>query len=428
MRMAPSTRFLLMIACPFLALVLGWQLGVRYEMQTFAQQQHQLIQVLTGASGSGNTVQADPEKEVNIGLLWDTWRILMNSYIEPSDLNAQKMVYGAISGMVAAVGDPYTVFMTPTDSKSFQDVMEGNLEGIGAELENRNGQIVIVAPLKGSPAEKAGLKPEDVILKVNDADVSGKKLEDIVALIRGHAGTTVSLTINRVGVKAPVVVKLTRQSIHVPSVESKVIKTATGSVGYVALNQFGNESSGEVMKAIQGFPQKDIKGIILDLRYNGGGLLDGAVDIVSMFVKEGKVVTVEERGRDPEVHNVTGNPIAADVPLVVLINEGSASASEITAGALQDLSRAKIIGMQSFGKGTVQQVIDLPGGAGLRVTVARWLTPSGHNLGKKGVTPDIVIDRTDDDFKAGRDPQLLAAQEWLLDHRNIGKTGSGTMK
>lgn len=418
------TKIWTVIALPLLTLLIGWQLGVRY-----TSQQNALFNAFH-ESGSGQTVISNPEKEVDISLIWSVWNVLQQRYIDPSKLQIRPMVYGAVSGLVEAIGDPYTVFMTPKDAKAFSDLMEGNLEGIGAQLEEKNGYVVIVAPLKSSPAEKAGLLPNDVIVKVDGKDVTGDRLDDIVSRVRGKQGTKVTLGILREKETKILSITIIRDAIHVPSVETKTVTSQTGSVAYIALNQFGDASTSELTKALRDVDQKKVKGLVLDLRFNGGGLLEGAVELVSMFLKEGKVVTVEQRGERPEEHFVSGNAIAANLPLVVLINSGSASASEITAGALQDLHRAKIVGTQSYGKGTVQQLVDLPGGSTLRMTIARWLTPSGHDLSKKGVTPDIVIDRTVEEAKAKKDPQLDVAVAWLVSGKDItgGKsmTSSGT--
>ncbi len=414
--MSSSVRTVRLILLPVLTLILGWQLGARTENIRFAQEQLRVREMLQGGpgSGSGQIVKGDPEKVVDISIVWSVWRLLNSHYIDPSQLQIRKMVYGAASGLTAAVGDPYTVFMTPSDNRAFEDAMSGTLEGIGAQMEVRDGHIMIVAPLKRSPAEKAGLKPKDVVIAVNAEDVTGMKLEDVVGKIRGPKGTSVTLSVVHDGGQGPVEVTIRRASIHVPSVETKTVQTATGSIAYIALNQFGDTSIEEMRKAVIAVDPSKVKGIILDLRYNGGGYLEGAVDLVSMFLQQGNVVTVHERDKQPAVQSVSGEPILATLPLAVLVNAGTASASEITAGALQDAHRATIVGTQSFGKGTVQQIIALPDGSSLRVTIAKWLTPSGHDLSKKGITPDIVIDRTEDDFQADRDPQLDSAVTYLL--------------
>lgn len=400
-------RALVLGLLPLIALALGFQIGVSYESQSL-QNERERIEELYTLAGSGQTVKTDPEKEVDISLLWGVWRLLDRHYVNPSELKIDEMVYGAVSGMVAAVGDPYTVFMTPPDTKEFEDALSGTLEGIGAQLDLVNNEVVVVAPLKGSPAEKSGVQPQDIILEVNGKTLDGLSLDEVVGMIRGPKGSTVTLGIARKGNRELLRITVTREAIHIPSVESKTQQTAQGTIGILILNQFGDESIPEIKKALSTFP-KDMKGIVLDLRYNGGGYLDGAVDLVSMFQATGDVVSVQRRDVPPEVHRVTGQTLFPTTPLVVLINEGSASASEITAGALQDSKRATVIGVKSFGKGTVQEILDLPGGSTLRVTTAKWLTPSGHDIGKKGIVPDILIGRTIEQYRAAKDPQLEAA-------------------
>ena len=410
---------LTLIVLPILTLILGIQVGVLYE-----QKQVRLLTrpVHTGEQQTGTgRVLTDPEHEVDISLLWTTWRTLLEHYIAPQELRTDSMVYGAISGMVRGVGDPYTLFMTPKENEDFRQELGGKLHGIGAELSLKNGLIIVVAPLKGSPAAKAGLLPKDIITEVDKKPLEGLELDDVVRRIRGPEGTSVTLTVIRDSEAKPITMNIVRREITIPSVESSVVETRTGKLGYIALNQFGDTAPAEIKAAATTLQKEPIKGLILDLRFNGGGYLDGAVDIASLFLKEGVVVTVARRGNNVTTHHVTGSPLLPELPMAVLINEGSASASEIVAGALQDLGRAKIIGMKSYGKGTVQEVIDLPGGASLRVTTARWLTPKGKNLGKEGVHPDIVIDRSREDFEAKRDPQLEAAKIWLLENRDVTK-------
>ncbi len=395
-------------------LVLGWQLGAAYEQRQLQEEAEYMEEIGTGGVGSGELV-TDPENEVNISLLWGVWRLLIRHYIAPEELKPTELLYGAVEGMVRAVGDPYTLFMTPSQNKDFRQSLEGKLQGIGAELAFRDGAVVVVAPLKGSPAQKAGLLPEDIITHVDGTDISGENLNQVVQRIRGKKGTTVLLTILRESEMNPKQLTIVRDDINIPSVESEVLKTQSGSLGYIALNQFGDNSVEEFKEALEAFQRTPVGGLIVDLRFNGGGYLEGAVDVASLFLPRGKIVSVQRRGTDLEHHYAYGRPLFPDKPLVVLINQGSASASEIVAGALQDHKRATIIGMKSFGKGTVQEVVDLPGGSSLRVTTARWLTPEGKNLGKEGVHPDIIVDRSAEDFEKERDPQLDAAKEWLLD-------------
>jgi len=408
-----------LIFLPLITLTLGWQLGVRYEYQKIEQLSEQLELLYTGKTMSG-ALLTEPEKEVDLSLMWGVWRLLLQHYIAPDDLNPPTMIYGAVGGLVRSIEDPYTTFMTPTENKDFHQSLQGKLEGIGAELTMRDGFVVVVAPLKGSPASEAGLQPEDVIVKVDDVDITGETLHQVVQRIRGPTGTQVTLTVVREG-EGSVNLTITRARITVPSVEHEIKLTSSGAVGYVQLNQFGDETVPEVQRALRALRSEDLEGIVIDVRFNGGGYLEGAVSIASMFLQEGKVVTVERRDGEPTNHFVSGRPSDPDTPLVILINEGSASASEILAGALQDAKRATVIGKKSFGKGTVQEVFDLPGNASVRITTARWLTPSGRDLGKEGVMPDIEVERTRQNIIDELDPQLDAALEWLLDGEDVSQ-------
>ena len=418
-------RIIVLFLLPALTLALGWQLGMRFERTALEASRRQL-DVLYGLQSGSGTVVNDPQKEVNIGLLWSVWRLLLAEYITPNDLQTTPMLYGAVRGMVNAVGDPYTSFMTPNENKDFHAGLSGDLQGIGAELSVRKGKIIVVSPIKGSPAEKAGLLPEDEITGVNGTAVEGQTLQDVVEKIRGKKGTSVTLTITRASSAEPVELTVVRADIHVPSTESEIKQTPQGTVGVLTVNQFGGDTLAEADKVLKDFAKKNPDGIILDLRFNGGGYLDGAVDLSSYFLKEGKVVTVEGRDGPPQVHSVSGHPLFPALPLVVLVNQGTASASEIVAGALQDHERATIIGMKTFGKGTVQEVLDLPGGSSLRVTIAHWLTPDGRNLGKEGVIPDIKIDRTPEDMDAKKDPQMDAAMTWLLEKKDVTEGASSS--
>ncbi|OGJ59234.1 hypothetical protein A2635_03735, partial [Candidatus Peribacteria bacterium RIFCSPHIGHO2_01_FULL_51_9] len=368
----------------------------------------------TGGVGSGDLV-TDPEHEVDLTLLWSVWKLLLKHYIVPEDVRPTPLLFGAVRGLVRAVGDPYTTFMSPEENTDFRQALNGELQGIGAQLTMRDEQVVIVAPLKGSPAEKAGLEADDIVVKVDDGAIDGLSLDQVVHRIRGPKGTSVTIGVVREGHPDVLSFTIERDDIHVPSVEHEIKKTQTGTVAYIAINQFGDGTTHEVTEALKTLLREEPEGVVLDLRFNGGGYLEGAVEITSLFLPKGKVVSVERRDSNPQPFYVSGRPIAPVIPLVILINRASASASEIVAGALQDHGRAIIVGMKSFGKGTVQEVIDLPGGSSLRVTTSRWLTPNGRDLGKEGVEPNVVIDRTREDFEAKRDPQLEKAMEVLLE-------------
>jgi carboxyl-terminal processing protease len=400
-----------LVVLPVVTLFLGIQIGITHENQKLEQQYSALENTFSGGVGSGILV-SDPKEEVDISLLWSVWRLMSKHYIEPEKLETTKMLHGAVSGLVSAIGDPYTTFMPPQENKEFKQSLNGRLQGIGAELTLRDAQIVVVAPLKGSPAEAAGLIPEDVITHVDEKDVTGFSLGDAVKLIRGPKGTDVTLTVTRKG-EGSLDITITRDEIKIPSVESEIKEYDGKRIGYIGLNRFGDTTTVEFKKSVESHMANEVDGIIIDVRFNGGGYLDKAIDLSSMFLKKGKVVSVARREGEPTHHYVKGSPITGDIPLVILINEGSASASEIFAGALQDHGRATVIGKKSFGKGTVQEVFDLPGGTSIRITTARWLTPDGKDLGKEGVSPDIEVERTREQMQAKEDPQLDTALELL---------------
>lgn len=405
----------IIVLLPLITLTLGWGLGVRYAEQQVAHTMSQLEFLYQGKTASGVLVH-DPEKEVNLALLWGVWRLLQQHYIMPEKLEVTKMLFGATAGLVHALEDPYTTFMTPRENTEFKESLGGKLHGIGAELTMKDGKVVVVAPLKGSPAQEAGLLPEDTIIAVNGTDISNETLTNVVLRIRGPKGTTVTLTIIRKDQAEPMEFTIKRADITIPSVEAEMKETASGAVGVIAINQFGDETVREVERALRDFQKtkEPLHGLVIDLRFNGGGYLDGAVELASLFLKQGKVVTVQRREGEPVSHYVNGRPLEAELPLAVLINEGSASASEIFAGAIQEHKRGIIVGKPSFGKGTVQEVFDLPGGSSLRVTVARWLTPEGKDLSTESIHPDVDANRTAEDSAANLDPQLDAAIAWLF--------------
>lgn len=375
--------------------MLGWSAGINYE------EQNKINPIKNYALTNDGDL-----KEVNMQLFWDTWNMLFSKYVDPHTLDSQKMIYGAIHGMVASLQDPYTSFMTPKENREFQEGLEGTLEGIGAELTLRNGLLTIVSPLKNSPAQNAGIQPEDIIVKIDGESTEDLTLKQAVNKIRGARGTAVTLTLAREGREEPFDVKITRNKINIASIEWKMID----GFAYISINQFGNHLKEEWNRTVSEVLAKRPKGLVLDLRYNGGGFLDGAVDIASEFIEKGLVVSIKRR--NPEENEeilVSGKAMLATQPLAVIINKGSASASEIVAGAIQDQKRGVIVGENSFGKGTVQEVVNLIGGSSLRVTIAKWYTPGNRNISETGITPDVVVERTTEDFEKDKDPQLDAA-------------------
>lgn len=353
--------------------------------------------------------QKDTPKNVDYQLLWDAISTVNEKYIE-KPVNPQKTLYGAVRGAVSAAGDPYTDFFEPTQLQSFKSDLKGSFGGIGAEVGKKNGQIVIVAPLDDSPAKKAGLLAQDIIVQVNGKSAQDWSVEQAVSEIRGEKGTTVILSIYREGKTKPFDVSIVRDNIVIKSVKWQVKEINNKKIGIISLSRFGEDTLNLFNKAVDDFINKSISSLVLDLRNNPGGYLQTSVDIASAWVPKGKVVVTEAKSQGmPEVFNAEGGNRLSKMRTIVLINGGSASAAEILAGALQDYKIAKLVGEKSFGKGSVQELIELKQGGAVKVTVAKWITPSGKNLNKDGLVPDIELKLTEENTKDGKDPQMEKA-------------------
>ncbi len=348
---------------------------------------------------------------------WQAWELLHKYYVRP--LDDKKLVQGAIRGMYAATGDPHTSYMSPEEYEQANIALEGEYEGIGAWVDTSGDYVTIVSPMKGSPAEKAGLQPGDKIIAVDGQDVTGINPELVVKKVLGPAGTKVRLTIKRDDQK-PFDVVITRAKIKIPSVEGKM---RDDGVAYIQLSTFGERTSEELRSTLKELMAKHPKGLILDLRNNGGGYLSTAIDVASEFLPKGKVVLYEEyKDGTRRAYKSEGGGLATNIPMVILVNEGTASASEIVSGAMQDYGRALLVGVTTYGKGSVQNWIPLDDNAGaVRITIALWLTPKGRQISGKGLKPDVEVKLTKEDIKAKRDPQLDKAVELILE----GKAPSG---
>lgn len=349
--------------------------------------------------------QNPAEQTVDFGLFWQAWNLLSKDYYQ-KPLDAQSMLYGAISGLYAATGDPYTTFLDPTQNKTMNSTLDGQYEGVGVELGVKNSQLVVIAPLDGSPAIAAGIKPGDKILTVDDATTAGLSLTDAVAKIRGGAGTIVTLKLQRDDL-TPFEVKITRGKITVKSVKGEV---KAPNVAYIRVYRFGESSSTEWDEVVArlSYELPNLKGVVLDLRGNPGGYTNAAIHIAGEFIKEG-VIFYEQDGagvKTPLNVETTRNGRWLGKKVVVLLNGGSASSSEILAGALLDRVGAVTVGEKSFGKGVVQTVADLAGGSAVHITVAKWLTPDGTWVQETGLIPKYVVAISDQDIKDGKDPQL----------------------
>jgi len=351
------------------------------------------------------------EKDLDFSLFWVTWDKLSAAYLDKSALDPQQMVYGAIQGMVASLGDPYTVFLPPDDNKEAKEDLNGAFEGVGIQLGYLEEQLSVMAPLSGMPAEKAGVRAGDLILKIDGQETTGMTLPEAVNLIRGPKDTSVKLTLVHQDAKESYEVTIVRTTIIVSSVE---LVFPQEEIAQIKLTRFGDRTSEEWEQVVNQVltHQPTVKGIILDLRNNPGGYLSGSVFIASEFLPSGVVVKQENASGAVESYSIDRKGLLLHQTLVVLVNQGSASASEIVAGALQESHRAEIVGEKTFGKGTIQEAEDLPGGSGLHVTTARWLLPSGKSLDKEGLMPDNQVI---DDPNTETDEPLQEAIKILTD-------------
>lgn len=357
--------------------------------------------------------EVPPDKNVDFSLFWQVWDTLSAKYFDKGKLVPEKMVYGAISGMVSALGDPYTMFLPPTQNKVADEDLSGSFEGVGIEIGYRAARLAVISPLPSSPAEKAGLKPRDYIVHIKDVKknidigTDGINLPDAVAAIRGPAGSTVTLTLVREGETAPIIVDLVRERLNIASVTLNYVGE-NKDIAQLKVSKFGAETTGEWDKAVNEIlGKKEIKGLVVDLRNNPGGYLQASVDLASDFVPMGTTMVVQENG-DGSKNEFKSTKLGklTKYKVVVLINGGSASASEILAGALRDQKHFKLIGEKSFGKGTIQEPLEIRGGSGLHITTAKWLTPNGTWVHEKGLDPDVKIEAKDTDTT---DTQLQAA-------------------
>ncbi len=415
--------YIILLALFILAAGIGYNLGERRSS------------ISIGADKRIVVNQEQPrETSVDFSLFWDVWSRLFRYYIDAATLDTQKMVWGAITGMVAAAGDPYTVFLPPKENKEFKEDLGGEFEGIGAQLGMKDNRIIVIAPLKGTPAERAGIKPGDYILKVNDEETIGWTVPQAVTKIRGPRGSTVKLTILHENTQKPLDLTITRDTITVPSVETWVKKVGEieeigglpdvkkldqgKKVAYLRLSRFGDRTNEDWEKAVGEIltiqkTNGTLAGLVFDLRNNPGGYLDGSVFIASEFVRDGVIVSQANSDGTKQDYEVDRKGKLLTVPLVVLVNKGSASAAEIVAGALRDHQRAKLVGETTFGKGSVQTPFDVAQGAGLHITTGKWLLPKGDSIAKVGVKPDVEV-KLDDASTATTDAQLAKAVELLL--------------
>jgi len=360
---------------------------------------------------SPEALKTDTGSNFNFNLYWEVWDRLKSDYVDKNKIKDEDMFYGSLRGLAASMDDPYTIFMDPKEAQEFSDDLLGTFEGIGAEVGMRNDLITVIAPLAGMPAEKAGIRAGDKIYAINGESTIGLGVDEAVKKIRGPKGKEVVLTIIRQDEEGPIDIKIIRDQIFVKSVKTEIRKDG---VMVITVSNFNDDTLDLFNQAVETALTKNPKGLILDLRNNPGGYLDTAIYMASAWVKEGPVV-VEQFGEGKrQEYFATGNNRLGNFKTVVLINGGSASASEIVAGALRDYKKATLVGEQSYGKGSVQSLRNLSDGSALKVTVAKWLTPSGDFINDKGITPDIEVKLSKDDLNKNIDPQMNKALELIL--------------
>jgi len=383
--------------------LLGWNAGRKYPTNI----------VISGVAN----MDAQSSTAADFNVFWQAWRTINDNYLRDASTTNQDKVYGAVNGLVGSLKDPYSEFFTPQGNKQFQEDIAGNFGGIGAQLGvNANNDIVVIAPLKGTPADQAGLKAKDVVTAINATSTFGMSVDEAVTLIRGPEGTLVTLSIFRAGWDKPRDFKIMRANIVVPSVDFEM----KGDIAHISLHEFTQDADRAFYNALVQAVTAHANGIVLDLRDNPGGYLEVAVDLSGYFLKPGSLVVKEVGRAVPEqVFKSAGDGALSSMPIVVLVNAGSASASEILAGALHDQRNTKLVGEKSFGKGTVQELEPLSDGSAIKLTIAHWVLPSGRILDHDGLVPDYPVVLSDDDTKNGRDPQLAKALEVV--RAEIGK-------
>lgn len=356
-------------------------------------------------------------RDVDFTPLWKAWNIIESKYVPASTTDTitnEERVYGAIQGLAKSLGDPYTVFLPPQEASIFEEDISGNFGGVGIEIGIRGSILTVIAPLKGTPADKAGIQTGDKILEIDGESAEGITVEAAVVKIRGESGTPVALTIGREGEAEFLTISIVRSIIEIPTIETEL---RGDTIFVIRLFNFSAISPGLFRGALREFVEAGTDKLILDLRGNPGGFLEAAIDMASWFLPTGEVVVTEDFGEDikERVHRSKGyNVFDESLKMVVLVNQGSASASEILAGALKEHGVATIIGTQTFGKGSVQELLDVTENTSLKVTIARWLTPNGTSISDGGLTPDILVEIEQEDIEELQDPQLDRAVEFLL--------------
>ena len=377
-------------------------------VKKFAEEENIFVGKLIGKySDDGGNLSED----INFDLFWEVWDDIHDTYVDKENLSDKKLFYGALHGMVAAVDDPYTIFMDPKISKEFTEDLSGSFEGIGAEIGIKKDILTIVAPLPDMPAESAGLRAGDQVLAINGESTQGMNIDTAVSKIRGPKGETVVLSVYREGFDEIKDISIVRDKIVVKSIKTEM---KDNGLFYIQITNFNDDTKTLFDSAVREIVENNPKGIILDLRNNPGGYLDTSIEVASEWIDDGVVVQEKSHEKIEFEHLSRGRARLKNFPTVVLINQGSASASEIVSGALQDYDLATIIGQQSFGKGSVQALSKFSDGSSVKITVTKWLTPDGRSINDEGIMPDYLVDFTFENYENNEDPQLEVAEKFLL--------------
>jgi carboxyl-terminal processing protease len=399
-------RFIVPVVVGIIIFLFGYAIG--QDTSEISGQENQPPREVSGLfSSSPDFIN----QTIDFQLFWDVWKTVKEEYIEET-ISDEDLFYGAVSGLVQSLDDPYSVHFDPDLTNEFNRDLEGVFEGVGMEISIKKDRLTIVAPLPGTPAEQAGLRPGDIVLQIDGQDTFDLRLDEAVRLIRGPKGSTVVLNVFSVGDDEARDVSVNRATIQVPSITWNTLEEEPGII-HLEIHQFNEKVVPEIRKSLSEIPKESIKGIVLDLRNNPGGFLETAVEVSSLWVEDVLIVEQKARNGFSQKHNAHGTAYFKDIPTVVLINQGSASASEIVAGALQDYNKATVIGMKSFGKGSVQDYQILSDSSSLKLTVAKWFTPNGRSINEEGIDPDKEIERTPEDYDEDKDPQFDASIEML---------------
>ncbi len=399
--MKTKSKVIIFIICLLVVSFLSYKVGVFIGQENILQ---------TPPSQITNTDPEEIGEKVDFSVFWEAWRKLERDFLEKEKIDYQEMVYGAIRGMTETLKDPYTIFFDPPKTEQFEEELSGKYEGVGMEVAIRDGRITVVSPLENTPAQRAGLRPRDKILKIDDVSTENLSLEEAVSLIKGPEGTEVTLLIGREDWEVAKPITLERQVIKIPTLKWELL---TEDIVLIKIYQFNRILSSEFRKAASEILGSPVEKIILDLRNNPGGYLDVAQEIAGWFLERGEMVVWQDFGLDKEMkpYKSKGPGKFSQYPIVILINEGSASGAEILAGALRDNLGVKLIGEKSFGKGSVQEQIYLLDDSSLKITIAKWLTPNKYSIDEEGLFPDIEVERTIEDWEEDKDPQLNKALE-----------------